>query len=259
MRSTPFILTAVFLAACGTVRAEDWKLSASANFDTGKYGTDSRTSSLYIPFTLKRYYPYADVSVTVPYLRQSSTGVVTRVGGSPVRAVKKTATVNTSSSEAGLGDVLVRGSLALRTEKQDALDMALVGKLKLPTADEKKGLGTGQMDEGFGLELAKAVSPRWTLLADAYYTIIGDPSGVDYNNELAFDLGVTRPLAPGLTLTALYETRSALVNGNPDPRDLSFTLERKAGNGDRYSCGLLLGLSDGSPDLGVSAGVSRRF
>src|SRR3989339_1998430 len=65
--------------------AEDWKFSSSINYDTGKYGTPDRTDSVYIPFTLKRYYDNANVSITAPYLRQSSTGQVTRVGGIPVR------------------------------------------------------------------------------------------------------------------------------------------------------------------------------
>ena len=77
------LLTLVCLSAAAIASAEPlpeaareakWKFSSSLNYDTGKYGTASRTRSVYIPFTLKRYYRDADLSITVPYLRQSSAG-----------------------------------------------------------------------------------------------------------------------------------------------------------------------------------------
>ncbi|OGR44503.1 MAG: hypothetical protein A2X35_00100 [Elusimicrobia bacterium GWA2_61_42] len=259
-----YLLTAkaCLAAACALLpaasAAEDWKVSSSVNYDTGKYGTSDRTDSVYIPFTLKRYYGYADLSVTVPWLRQSSTGRVTRVGGRPARAAGKTQ-APAGSCESGPGDILVRGGYVVKEEGPRSFDLSLAGLLKLPTANEHKGLGTGELDEGLGLELAKKISPRFTLLADGYYTIIGDPAGIDYSNQLSFDIGFSRPVAADLTLTVLYETRSALLDGNSDPRDLSFSLDYKAADGNRYSGGLLLGLSDGSPDAGLSAGVSRRF
>ena len=238
--------------------AQDWKMSAMVSYDTGKYGTSDHTSSFYIPLTLKRYFDKSSASVTVPYLRQSSTGQVVRVGGSPVR-VNKVRTAAGSSSQSGLGDIILRGGYPLRQEDPDSFGLTLAGRIKLPTADEDKGLGTGEFDEGAGLEFAKEIAPRLTLLADGYYTLIGEPDGADFNNQLSLDLGFYSPLNGKLGLTVLYETSNAIVSGNPGPRDLSATLDYKAPDGYNYFGGLLLGLSDGSPDFGISAGLSRRF
>ena len=237
---------------------KNWKFSSSVNYDTGKYGTPDRTDSFYIPFTLKRYYPDADISVTVPYLRQSSTGQVTWVGGKPVRVSRGTGAA-AGSSESGLGDIALRGTYALMREGPNSFDLALAGKLKLPTANRSKGLGTGEMDEGVGLEFGKEITPSWSLLADGYYTIIGDPDGVDFNNQVSLDIGFYSPLRENLGLTVLYETQSAIVDGNSDPRSVSGTLSYSAPEGVQFSGGLTLGLSDGSPDIGVSAGFSRKF
>jgi len=239
-------------------RAADWKFSSSVNYDTGKYGTPDRTDSVYIPFTLKRYYSNADLSVTVPYLRQSSTGQVTWVGGNPVRWARVFGAAVTSA-ESGLGDIMVRGAYMLRREGPNSFDLSLAGKLKLPTADEKKGLGTGELDEGVGLEFAKEINSRWTLLADGYYTIIGDPSGMDFNNQVSLDVGFYRLLNEKLALTVLYETQNAIVDGNADPRSLSGALSYSASDGVQFSGGLALGMSDGSPDIGINAGFSRKF
>ncbi|MCX5793705.1 MAG: transporter [Elusimicrobia bacterium] len=213
---------------------------------------------MYIPFTLKRYYANASFSATVPYLSQSSTGHTVWVGGSPARNARPGGAAVTSG-ESGLGDIMLRAAYTLKREGPKSFDLALTGKLKLPTADEHKGLGTGEMDEGVGLEFAKEVTPRWSLLADGYYTIIGDPRGLDYNNQVALDVGFYRPLGNDLSLTVLYETQSAIVDGNADPRSLGGTLSYSPPAGLQLFCGLTLGMSDGSPDTGVSAGFSHKF
>lgn len=252
-------LLALLAAACAApAAAQDWKFGAWAFYDTGKYGGDTRVDSLYVPLTLKRYYRNADLSVTVPYLRQSSTGPVTRVGGRPIK-VAGPARSASSGSESGLGDILVNGSYTVKRDGPGSFDFSLGGRLKLPTANEKKGLGTGQMDQGAGFDFGKELNPRWTLLASGYYTIIGDPRGIDLNNQLDLSVGFYKPLEKDLSLTVLYETSSALRDGNADPRTLTGTLARTIAGGDTLYAGLALGLSDGSPDLGLSAGISRKF
>ncbi|MCM2267080.1 MAG: transporter [Elusimicrobiales bacterium] len=237
--------------------AADWKFSTSVQADSGKYGTSERTDSVYIPFTLKRYYTGYDLSVTVPYLSLSSTGDVTWVDGKPVRGTRGTG--GAGSARSGLGDVMLRGGYTLREEEANSYGLALAAKLKLPTADEDEGLGTGEADIGAGLEFSKLVSPGWTLLADGYYTLIGEPTGAEFNNQLALDTGFYRQLRGGLGLTVLFETQTAIVDGNDDPRSLGVTLSYDPAPGTQLTAGLTLGLSDGSPDTGLSAGFSRRF
>lgn len=249
-------LLAAALAAPGA--AQDWKLGSSVNYDTGKYGGTTRMDSLYVPFTLKRYYRSGDLSVTVPYLRQSSTGQVTRVGGRPQRvAGVRSSAVETS--EGGLGDILVRGSYVIKRDGPGSFDFSIGGKLKLPTANEEKGLGTGEMDQGAGFDFSKELNPRWTLLADAYYTIIGDPENLDFNNQVSLSIGFYRPFEKGLGLTVMYETSSAMTDDSADPRALSGTLSKNAAGGLQFTGGLAFGLSEGSPDFGLSAGLSRKF
>jgi len=238
--------------------AADWEFSSAANYDTGKYGAKDRTDSVYIPFTLKRYYRGADLSVTVPYLRQSSRGLITRVGGKPVRIAGRGGTA-VNSAAAGLGDILVNGSYTLKLDGPRSFDLGLAGRLKLPTADKNKGLGTGEPDGGVGLEFAKEVGPRWTLLADGYYTRIGNPPGLDLNDQVEVELGFYAPLRGNMGLTVLYEAQNALVDGNAGPRCLSGTLSYGTAGGVQLAVGLTLGLSDGSPELDIGAGLNLQF
>jgi len=240
------------------VQGAGWEFSSAVNYDTGKYGSPYRTDSVYMPLTLKRSFASADLSITVPFLQQSSTGLVTRVGGKPVRLARGTAAI-ADSSEAGLGDILLCGAYTLALDGPRSFDLGLAGRLKLPTADKTKGLGTGEMDEGVGLEFAKEINPRLTLLADGYCTIIGDPEGADLNNEISLEVGFYTPLRKNLGLTVLYETQSAIVDGNADPRSVSGTLSYGTQGGVQFAGGLTLGMSDGSPGLGVGAGFNWKF
>lgn len=237
----------------------DWKLSASLDYESGKFGTGTRSSSVYIPVTLKRYLGDWSASLTLPYLSQSSNGQVTNVGGRPVKIRRAPSSTTATTTQSGLGDVVVRGGYAFMQEDTQPCDLSLVGKIKLPTADKDKGLGTGKFDEGLGLEFGKRIVPSWTFLADLYYTIIGDPAGVDLNNQAAVDLGFSHPLGEDWTATVLFEGSNALVSGEPAPLDLRGTLDYKLGEQSRIFGGVLLGLSRGSPDYGFSLGGSYRF
>ena len=241
-----------------TALAADWEFSSAVNYDTGKYGTGKRTDSVYVPFTFKRSSLNADFSVTVPYLRQSTKGLVTRVGGKLVRAIRGTGAA-TNSAESGLGDIMVNGAYTLKLDGPGSFDLGLAGKLKLPTASKNKGLGTGELDAGAGLEFAKEITPDLTLLSDGYYTVVGDPDGVDLNNEVMLDVGFYSPLLKNTGLTVLYETRSAVLDGNADPRSVSATLSYRRTDSLQFAGGVTLGLSDGSPGLGIGAGFYRKF
>lgn len=253
-----FLIAAAFAALTpGPAAADYWEFSSSLNYDTGKYGSNESVDSLYIPLTLRRCYPGANLSVTVPYLRQSSTGEVTRIDGQPARTARGDA--GGTGTQAGLGDILLSGSYALREDGPGTFGLAVTGRLKLPTASRDKGLGTGAVDETGGLEFSKEVTPRWTLLADGYYTIVGDTGDEDFDNQIAVDLGVFRPLRDNVSLVVLYETRNAIISGGSDPRSVSGTLNYSSPSGVRFNGGLALGLSDGSPAIALSAGFSRKF
>src|SRR5574340_456988 len=88
-KRTVFALVLAILALAvfsGNTRAEDWKASASATFATGTYGTGTRIDTVYIPFTIKRYFDSAGaLSLTVPLISETSTGQATFINGAVFR------------------------------------------------------------------------------------------------------------------------------------------------------------------------------
>jgi hypothetical protein len=123
-----------------------WLFSSSVNYSVGDYGTNKDTTIVYVPFIFGvRPVDTLWINLTVPWIYQNSQNVVVTGGGVATRkkATGKFAQPATSTSESGLGDVLLKGSFVLLDEKSFLPEIAPYVKIKFPTADKDRGLGTG--------------------------------------------------------------------------------------------------------------------
>jgi len=257
-------------ASPAAAQTRDWKVSESVTYERGDFGTGTETTTVYIPTVLKRYFEKGDVSLVVPYLHIEGSGDVVTVNGVPQRSKKKPkgaaapGTGSTTSaatvSNGGIGDVLLKGSYYVLEETAQPFNLSVVAKIKFPTASHSRNLGTGKFDEGFGAEASKQILKNWTLFSDAYYTILGTPAGADtFRNQFAFDIGAGYQIISPLNLSLFFEQKTAIVAGTSAPRDVSLNAEYQLTHDFRLFGTALAGLSDGSPDYGLTAGVSYRF
>lgn len=252
--------TLLFVSTARAAFAEDlgWKQSLSFDYESGTYGTSVRSSSLYVPATLRRDLGDWHASLTLPYLSQTSDGQVRNIGGRAGR-VSRGAGPASAVTRSGLGDIVARGGYALLRDDARSCDLSVVGKLKAPTADKDKGLGTGEFDAGLGLEFGKLVVPGWTALADVEFTKMGDPPGTDLNDLVALDVGFSHLLRTDLALTVLLAGSNALVSGEPGSGALRAGLDYSLDGRWSVHGGGLIGLTNGSPDHGLSFGGAYRF
>src|SRR5439155_19614456 len=58
---------------------ENWQLARSATYMSGKYSTDLRSDTDYVPLSIRRYFQYGDVTQVVPYVCIKTNGSVTVV------------------------------------------------------------------------------------------------------------------------------------------------------------------------------------
>lgn len=254
IRTARTLMCAVLsFAVAGIAAAQDytWQVESSMTYQTGKYGTDEDTRLFYWPVTLRRYLSHGDVSLTVPYLDMKTGGGMTVIDGTVVEG--------NGSGGSGLGDVSMKGRYNW-IEQSDTLPFIdLIARLKLPTADEDKGLGTGETDMGFGVELSRRFEKDYIGFADLTYTFIGDPPGIDYDNRIDADVGVGNQLTPELMGSVSYDYRSAISSGSTDAHSLSFLANYKVSPQVKTYGMLEVGLSDGAPDYGITVGASYRF
>jgi hypothetical protein len=261
------ILVGVMLMLLGVTqaRAEDspqWSLSTSVNYSVGDYGTGKDTTIVYTPFTLgvspiDRLW----LNVTVPFIHQTTQNVVITGGGVASRKEQKgkLARPATSTAEDGVGDVLLKGSYVVLEEKDLIPEIAPYVKIKFPTADRDRGLGTGEFDETVGVDLSKRLVERLFGYLTLSYTFIGDPPGSDLRDSFGWSLGAAYAVLTPLSVFGFLEGATAIARGQEDPVDLLVGAEFKLTKVLKLTGSVTRGLTKGAADWGVSAGLALRF
>lgn len=292
-RSRVGIVLVVVLALIGVGRtgwaaiAEDvgpsnptpkWRVLATVNYSSGSYGADSKTNIVYAPMTIRRLFRDGDVSLTVPFISISGTGAVRVVGGVPTRTGNVTRTtaapagggagrgkspgdipLTSATTDSGLGDIILRGRYYLIEESTILPLVALTGKIKFPSADADRGLGTGEFDEGVGAELTKSLADRWLAYLDGGYNFIGDAPGTDFHNQWWYDAGIGYDVTDNLHMSVFYEEYRALVNTVNNARDLLALANYIVNDTVRVTGSALVGLSNGAPNYGFGVGIRLQF
>jgi hypothetical protein len=87
----------------------------------------------------------------------------------------------------GVGDLVLEAKAKLPFRPWD-LDLALVPSLKLPTADEDRGLGTGEVDGGAVFVVSKAFTEDHKLHVNVGYTVTGKAPAAQLQDVLFIGL-----------------------------------------------------------------------
>jgi hypothetical protein len=192
--------------------------------------------------------------------RGSSTTTPSRTASDAVAPTADTTIVRSTVSACGMGDIVVRGRYYVIDEHAWLPTVAIRAHVKTPTADADRGLGTGRPDEGLGLELSRRFGRGFMTMLDGGYTVIGEPEGVEFNNNWWYDVGVAQNLgSDAVNLSVFFTEYRAIVPGLANARDILVALNVKGASGWRIQISGEKGLSDGSPDHGVTFGAARRF
>jgi len=134
----------------GTVEKGTFQLEAG--FDTSRQDNHDREISLSLTLTYGLF-ERMDVGIGSSYLF--------------VRSKK-------GENEDGLGDTELKVKYRLFNEKDLLPAFAITGTLKIPTASDSKGLGSGKTDFGINTIFTKNLSKRWVLHLNSGYTFIGE-------------------------------------------------------------------------------------
>ncbi len=238
-------------ALSGAQESPTWQYGLSFSYLTGDYGQPEDTDILYTAATVKRYFTKGDVTLTVPYLDVSDSGVSFIDGGAEVFA---------GGGGTGLGDIILKGRYYAVAQTEILPFIDLVGSVKIPTADEDKGLGTGEADFTFLAEFARRLdSEDWLILADLGYTFVGEPSGYDVDNRWRYSLGLAYQVDPKLTVSSYLDGRTAIFEGNDNPLSILLIGQYKFRPTLHFDTMVEFGLNDGAADFGITFGVRKRM
>lgn len=243
-------LLAVPVVALAETPPGFFKLSVGAEYTTGEYGGDKSVDEWYLPVTGKYLTGPWVFRLTVPYLEVTAPSGTVVTGGEGGDFIVSGS--GPRQTESGLGDIIagVTYQDILDTENSMGLPVDLTGKVKLGTADEDKGLGTGENDYTVQADVYKYLDV-FTPYAMLGYRFRGEPDGANLDNGWLFMLGTMYEVSERVDWSADYYFREASSSASDDAEELSFGVSYKLRDDQKLLGYLIKGVSDGSPDWGV--------
>lgn len=226
-------------------------LTVGAEYTSGNYGGEESLTQLYSPFTARYATNNYALRLTIPYIRLTGPAGTVQSDGT-IRP--GTGTINTVS---GMGDVIAGATYLDALNTEASLDMAIdfTAKVKLGTANEEKGLGTGENDYTFQAELYSYYD-QFTLFGILGYKFRGDPPSVNLSDSWLAFLGSHYRLTSSLNTGVDFYYQEALFSDVDDQMELSAFLRHKISNTQFLRGYLIYGLSDASPDWGAGAVIT---
>lgn len=233
------------LPANNSLASDRITLSAGADYSTGKYGSSDETKIWYLPLSVKFEQTDIVYKLTVPYLQITGPGNIIGSEANPAPGNN-----NGTATESGQGDIIAALSYSLTPYRPEHLFIEIGGKIKIPTADEEKRLGTGEYDYSLQLDSFFSVG-KSSIFATLGYKIYGDPEGVDYRNIYYYSLGGSHRITPRFSSGLVYDFKQAATSSGVDQQELTFFASSRLDNKKKILFYLVKGLSDGSPDWGI--------
>ena len=270
-----FAAAILLLPALACADGPTYAVGLGFEFATGKYGTNTTTDSIYMPFTVAvRPTERLDFSLEIPFVYQSSSAVVAgqfmgmqgqssgvqavmmAMGGPGMMTNVSAADVN--KSQEGLGDMKLRAGYVLYTEEKYVPAIRPNFYVKFPTADKNKFLGTGAFDTGFAVELTKWFG-KWFADGEMGYAFQGHSTVLNVKNYLYYYIGGGYQLTDRFRTMLLFKGSAPTVEGASPLLEMrlrgKYQLTEHAGL-DGY---LAKGITTASPDFGTGIAVYYEF
>ena len=241
-------------------KADDnhFKITAGGSTAPGTIGGTESIDEWYFPITGKYIAGRYVVRLTIPYLRLTAPSGTTLVSGGQAGEVITTDS-GSRTTEAGLGDIIAGLTYQdlFNTELSSDIALDLTGKIKFGTADENKGLGTGENDYTIQADLFKFYH-RFTPYGTLGYKFRGDPSGIDLDNVWFGIIGGRYDISPNLGGGLDYYYREASFPGASEQQELTAHFSYRLTRNQRLQVYGFRGFSDGSPDWGGGVMITFR-
>lgn len=246
-------LTFTIAGAECAAQSNDFMVAIGAEHSSGDYGGDRTIEDLYVPITFGYQGESLSLGLTVPYLSVRAPSGTTIIGNDGEIIVGE----GEYRTEKGLGDIIARVTF-FDVYQNDKLDISVdVGaKVKLGTADDDKGLGSGKTDYSLQSNIYKYFDSYY-LTGSLGYKIRGEPEGLNVDNIWFGSVGAIFRYSTQTKVGVAFDYRQSSFEDTDDIRELSLFVSHKGKKAWGISAYTFVGLSDSSSDLG--AGVSYRY
>jgi hypothetical protein len=147
-----FLLVLAFSSLCRAETQVDFRFIPA--YFSGDFGSDVNTQIAYFPFTFTVQSRRNEFKATLTYLSTRSDQSVSIVGGEVIPLG------GPPQMESGPGDAILEEEYYFKEGTSRSPWIYAGARLKLPTGDESKGLGTGTTDFGPGVGIMQPLGSR---------------------------------------------------------------------------------------------------
>lgn len=250
-----FIVSIISTSVYAQDNSSNLKFSTGFDYSSGSYGLSSDTDIMYIPFSVKyETFPWK-LKLTVPYVRITGPGGVVAGADGPIVIGEST---TRRTTEEGLGDVVVYASYSLDSVFKSSLLIDLLGKVKIGTADETKGLGTGENDFSMQMDIAKKIDGL-TPFATVGHKVTGDSEELKLKDIWYSSLGVDYKINSALSSGLSFDYKQATTTSSEDSREGIAYLNWKLNSISSIMGYATTGFSDGSPESGLGVQMTLKY
>ena len=228
------------------------KIGTGIDFSSGGYGDAVDTDILYLPLNLSYSSGPWEGKVTLPWLQIKGPGTVIGGGDGGVVIGDGDSEVTT---ESGIGDIWTSLTYSVEAIPAELFFLDLVGKVKIPTADDERGLGTGEVDYTLQADLFKPFG-KLTAMGTVAYKIKGDLDGIALDNVFFLSVGADYRYSEEVNFGLTLDYQEASTASSDDATELFGYLGYRLSDDWMLMVYSYAGLSDGSPDSGGGFQVS---
>ncbi len=259
------------------------RMTMGLDYSQGDYGLAHSTQMLYLPVKLTYdNFPWR-LAITASYLSIEGPGGVVGGGdgggivpgnqhqgsghgrqgghgecgqGGPGQG-EKPGHCGKITTEQGLGDTILEAGLALDAFMNTAMALDLIGKIKLPTADEARQLGTGEQDYSLQLDMAWQYG-KILPYSSLGYKFMGSSPAYQLEDIWFGTVGFNYKVNPAFSWGSEFEARESVSASSEGVRELVTYINWKTSSNWSVNSYAVLGFSDGSPDAGMGIQLTYR-
>ncbi|ACB74975.1 hypothetical protein [Opitutus terrae] len=229
------------------------KLGSGFSYIRGDFGFTQDTELWSVPVNVSYDLPRWSLKAAFSWLSIKGPANIAS-GSAPVGGAPRP----TSSTESGIGDTSLAATFHAHDVPGD-VKVDLTGRVKLPTADEDKGLGSGETDYYVQTDLSQTFG-QVTVFATLGYRFMGSNATNPLKDGPFATAGAAYAMAGGKAVVgAAYDWQSrTLAGADPGSNLIGFIATSPNDRWTLVGFGLV-GFNDASPELGLGGLATYKF
>lgn len=231
------------------------------DYSSGKFNLPVNTNISYVPYSLK----YSEGSWSF----RASSGYISFAGPRNIITADDGASILTDVDltpteerlvrrKSGFGDVYLSGTYSLENPYNDNFFIDLTGRIKIPTADENKGLGTGKFDYTIQSDFAYLIGNLMPF-ATLGYRFVGKTPAFDLQNTFFASVGLSYYVTYDTSIGVSYDYRESSTPGYNSPKEIFGYVDVQLNDHWGFNVYGVTGLNNATTDYTIGTQIRYKF